>query len=220
MLDSILKLEQTAPGKEQGVNGTPQKFKRKASRALSSVSEHNVTKELDLEYVYDVYYRDKAVQQTWEVNKIGYIKFEEDSNDLVNEEDNDSLLAVSDDEDSNAEDFYQNDYPEDEDAGNENDGLEVEVEVEEAEVEVDAEELELEYSELYEEHFVTGGDDIPKDFLQSLADDEESDDDMDYSGDDENDYKRQNFFPDEEEDELAQHRDRIFGKLEKMIDKH
>jgi hypothetical protein len=43
---------------------------------------------------------------------------------------------------------------------------------------------------------------------------------MDYSGDDENDYKRQNFFPDEEEDELAQHRDRIFGKLEKMIDKH
>lgn len=196
MLDSILNLDKS---KE------PTKLKRRAHKSNLNVPK----KEVELEYVYDVYYRDKAVQETWEVSRIGYIKFQEDENDLVNEEDNDSLLAVSDDEDSNAEDFYQNDYPEDEDAGNDNDGLEVEVKEDETEI------LE-EYDEIYEKHFNS---DEPIDFLKSLQEDEDSDIDIEEEEEEEN-YKRQNFFPNEEDDELAKHRDKIFGKLERMINEY
>ncbi|CDK26088.1 unnamed protein product [Kuraishia capsulata CBS 1993] len=66
------------------------------------------------EYVYDVYFRDKAVAERLEKDKIGYIKFD-DEYDLLGEFEQNSDNAISDDEDSNAEDFYKNDYPDDDD---------------------------------------------------------------------------------------------------------
>lgn len=69
-------------------------------------------------YVYDVYYRDKAIhdENIKLGSNIGIIKFaDEDLSLLSDKEELSDAARVSDDEDSNAEDFYQNDYPEDED---------------------------------------------------------------------------------------------------------
>lgn len=81
-----------------------------------AIREEADTDDDDSEYVYDVYYRDKAVSTQWETERIGYIRFDDDEFDKLNDED-DVLLMNTDDEDSNDEDFYRNDYPEDEDAG-------------------------------------------------------------------------------------------------------
>lgn len=88
----------------------PRKRRGKAPAAAHETSE----------YVYDVYTLSNTEPLTdanFPKSQIGYIKyFEDDEYDLLNSED-DSSAIVSDDEDSNAESFYQNDYPEDEDAG-------------------------------------------------------------------------------------------------------
>jgi hypothetical protein len=82
------------------------------------------------------------------------------------------------------------------------------------------------FEKLYEEFYgpaSTGGTDFLATLNQELEDekDEEDDEDdlMDGDYDDEG-YPRQSFFPGEEDDELAKHRDKIFGKLQKMIDEH
>lgn len=136
-------------------------------------------------------------------------KFEEDQDDLLG--DDDSIKAVSDDEDSNAEDFYKNDYPEDEDDYSDDEGksqssIEVLTEsmIQSQQVsnrESELEELADEFDDLYDELYDDEGNG-PSDFLNN----------------DEDDFQRQNFFPGEEDDELAIHRDKIFGKLQKMID--
>lgn len=70
------------------------------------------------DYVYDVYYLDSEPLTTANhpQSQIGYIKFFEEDEDnevlKVYELDKEDT-QLSDDEDSNAEDFYQNDYPSD-----------------------------------------------------------------------------------------------------------
>lgn len=47
----------------------PLKKRKQRNTAGSFLSKETV----DLEYVYDVYYRDKAVAESWETDKVGYM---------------------------------------------------------------------------------------------------------------------------------------------------
>ncbi|CAI2165303.1 11713_t:CDS:10 [Funneliformis geosporum] len=74
----------------------------------------------DEAYVYDVYYRDDAMDldDRMNFNKIATLTwFNDNGNELfVNESDEKDEIVYSDEEDSNAEDYYTHDYPdEDED---------------------------------------------------------------------------------------------------------
>lgn len=140
-----------------------------------------------------------------------YSKFEEDKDDLLGDDESDKVL--SDDEDSNAEDFYKNDYPEDEedysaDEGKSESSIEVLAESmhrsQQASEGPTWDDLADEFDDLYDELYDDDGNG-PSDFLENDHFQEQ-------------DYPRQNFFPGEEEDELAMHRDKIFGKLQRMID--
>ena len=126
MLDTFL----TVNGSEGG--------QRKRTRRRSSVVKQTEPRPVveEPEYVYDVYHICLAEQPRTSANHpllvIGYIRFfDDDENQLYAlEDENDHGLQLSDDEDSNAEDFYQNDYPEDEDAGVYSETFELEDETE------------------------------------------------------------------------------------------
>jgi hypothetical protein len=172
------------------------------------------------EFVYDVYYISPTplTSKNHPQSQIGYIKFFSDDNELYqsDEEDGPKSQAVSDHEDSNAEDFYQNDYPSDEDAGSNSDlasyhnqdqndditNLMNDLAIKEDDLDVLQQFDFGEYEDQYQ--------DI--DFLQ---------DDVYYDGNassnDDGSFKRNKFFESDEHDQLAIHRDRIFGKLEKML---
>lgn len=98
------------------------KVDKGGSRKVDATSESDVTSD----YVFDVYYLSKENNDTiypHDYSRIGYVSYfdeEETFNISENEKDSNGNL-FSDDEDSNAESFYQNDYPSDEDA--ENDGF-------------------------------------------------------------------------------------------------
>ncbi|KAG0309302.1 hypothetical protein BGZ98_003670 [Dissophora globulifera] len=67
------------------------------------------------EYVYDIYYRDLHAEHRQEPGQRGIgslLWFSDDENNFLNEDD--SSDDDFEDSDSNAEDYYQNDYPEDE----------------------------------------------------------------------------------------------------------
>ncbi|KAG7877315.1 hypothetical protein KL938_004071 [Ogataea parapolymorpha] len=89
--------------------------KRRMSNASAEVERPPIPVQEDDDYVYDVYYRDKAVTEQWEKDKIGYIQFDEDDMETIDEQE--EAAEQTDDEDSNDENFYRNDYPEDEDGG-------------------------------------------------------------------------------------------------------
>ncbi|KAI5956051.1 hypothetical protein KGF57_003537 [Candida theae] len=199
----------------------------------------------DNQYVYDVYQLTDAEPLTTANHpsaQIGYIRFfndDESDNDDSNifdstQQEADDLRkpgVLTDDEDSNAESFYQNDYPSDEDA----EGLQ------------ELNSFEDEFDKLNiggggdgdEDGHVADGDEgyVPHDgigwngeeyfdygdverFMGFDEEDDDDDDDEDDGGDEE-DYpvKRNQFFKSDVNDPLALHRDKIFGKLEKMINK-
>lgn len=170
----------------------------------------------DLEYVYDVYYisKDPLTSANHPKTQIGYIRFFDDNSELYQSDDEDNPVPVSDNEDSNAEDFYQNDYPSDEDAGS----------LSETSI-VNEDEIANEF-ELDENYF-----DSNLDYLQDdtyYNDNSGFDNDLDnteqyYESDAEyNDLSinRNVFFKSDKDDHLAIHRDMIFGKLQNMINEH
>lgn len=168
--------------------------------------------DITAEYVYDVYLLSNTEPLTTAnhpQSQIGYIRFFDDAdNDLYQSDDDDASKPVfSDDEDSNAEDFYQNDYPEDEDAGGNSDFSLEEVDgsvvIPQDDIERDnyIGSLRIEEYSAYDE----------VDF-RNIVDHDDDDEDVEEEG-----FARQNFFPGDEEDEMAIHRDRIFGRLERMI---
>ncbi|CCF56120.1 hypothetical protein KAFR_0A06850 [Kazachstania africana CBS 2517] len=197
-----------------------------------------------LDYVYDIYHLEKISDNEPFNNtaNVGFVKILNKDIDLLpdeSDEENDDFL--SDEEDSNDENYYQNDYPEDEDDdrsilfGSEGE----EIASENGEVspwpklpEETPEEINT-YQELFEKF------EQSQDILQSLNsahvidldmmkesynDEDEDRDELVESGDyDTNEntdvYERNDFFPTDEDDPLAQHRDRIFAQLKKMIDK-
>lgn len=185
------------------------------------------------QYVYDVYQLADAEPLTTAnhpLAQIGYIRFfnddDSDSNSNVfdsAQQDADDLKkpsVLTDDEDSNAESFYQNDYPSDEDA----EGLQ----------ELNSFEDEFDKLNIGDDD---GGDSAAHEAAEYVAhdgigwngeeyfdyveverfmglDDADDEDEEDYDG---NELKRNQFFKSDAEDPLALHRDKIFGKLEKMI---
>ncbi|GEQ70028.1 hypothetical protein JCM33374_g3704 [Metschnikowia sp. JCM 33374] len=192
------------------------------------------TQDLVDEYVFDVYKlssTEPLTNDNYPQSQIGYIRFFDDKEyDLMQSDDeNKSRTQIySDDEDSNAESFYQNDYPEDEDAGEYSDTYEPPLEGDEDDeyddigpviidtretaeghaylqghVQADVAENE-QFDNLYDEFFDEDGTNTV-DFLQQ---------DDDYADEP---FERQHFFEGEEDDEMAIHRDRIFGRLQRMI---
>lgn len=66
MLDTVLSLN----AQEQP---TTQNLKKRKHRGSVAPVGKTSASSVDLEYVYDVYYRDRAVHETWEKEKIGYM---------------------------------------------------------------------------------------------------------------------------------------------------
>lgn len=218
MLADYLKLNEEKPECQK---------KRKPSR------KHSISNDIpqfpSVDYVYDVYVRE-AVQEDefiFDQGTVGYIKIVEDNGSLIPEEDEEhKTTLMSDDEDSNEEDYYRNDYPEDEDddrsiiiGSDEEDSSLEEIVYLNSETNVKAEE-DADFDAL----FHTFGEE--KNLLSSLNannyvdldyDDNEEELKLDES---ENEVvSRNKFFPTDEEDEMAMHRDLIFHKLQKMIDR-
>ncbi|ORZ22178.1 hypothetical protein BCR42DRAFT_473019 [Absidia repens] len=68
------------------------------------------------DYVYDVYYCDKSTDDADVTGpNVGSLMWFDQETEYLNE-DSDSEIGDNEDEDSNAEDFYQNDYPDEEDS--------------------------------------------------------------------------------------------------------
>ncbi|CAI5760159.1 unnamed protein product [Candida verbasci] len=177
---------------------SPPRRKRSSRKSFSEDKKQPI---LD-DYVYDVYIMDTNEPLTsanHPSSQIGYIKFfDETSNELINNDDDekDDERVLTDDEDSNAESFYQNDYPSDEDAG----GLEDPVEFE-GETEDDG----------YVPYDGTG---LKGDEYYDYGELENYEED-DYFEDD--NYNRNQFFDTDKDDPIAIHRDKIFNKLKNMI---
>lgn len=236
----------------QELNGGVPKFtkdevlKGRNSEAIDERDNENEDDDED-DYVYDVYYRDKAVSEQWENEKIGYIKFDDDELDMIDDNEDDTMLNT-DDEDSNDENFYRNDYPEDEDGGYED-----ESELESMGLEEPSDDQDDEFMILNDKRRFSRSDFIHSEGLKRVTSDEyrrlteqidekptlwgrteEGEDytddiemvDNDNDNDNENgndtdgeiNFQRQTFFPTDKDDPTAIHRDRIFGKLQRMIE--
>lgn len=171
----------------------PKVERKKRSRAAVKGTED--------EYVYDVYQLstlEPLTNHNFPQSQIGYIRFFDDADyDLMQSDDEVKSDVASDDEDSNAESFYQNDYPEDEDAGALSETYESEDELEEtmAKLNIDHE---AEFDNLYSDFF-DGDGEQQRELLDSEG------------------YERQRFFAADDNDDLAKYRDRIFGQLQTMI---
>lgn len=115
MLNEFLKIEEDLPDKLKKRRGA-------AVRPKEKLPTESAEKRLTEEYVFDVYKltsHEPLTSMNYPLSLIGYIRFFEDGQtDLVNIDGNTDLQRtnLSEDEDSNSESFYQNDYPEDEDA--------------------------------------------------------------------------------------------------------
>lgn len=212
------------------VNNDGAKRRIRRGGKLTSEAENESQEEISQEdiandYVFDVYKlsdTEPLTNSNFPLSQIGYIKFfDDDDYDLMQSDDDKKSdgAVFSDDEDSNAESFYQNDYPEDEDAGvysdtysdddDENYGVGPVIletaEAAEGNAYLKGEDpQEVQYNDLYDDFFDESGRGV--NFLED-----------DYYQNDET-FERQKFFNDEEENDLALHRDRIFGKLQRMID--
>lgn len=263
MLNDYLKIK-PSPSSQQPAK--KRKASRKHSVTSSSITEPTLPTS---DYVYDVYVKESIPEDedefVFDGSTIGYIRIVEHSGDLIPEEDEDpEKTMLTDDEDSNEEDYYQNDYPEDEDddrsivIGSDEDFSNSEDVVYLDQVDVDGYQDGVpddeQQDDEFESLFQTYGN--SSNLLSSLNahnyvdldyDDDDVDDNVpdgyDYDGDytngtanhgttnhnhvtnqsrdtDDSDLEQRHiFFPSDEHDETAIHRDRIFNKLQNMIDK-
>lgn len=187
----------------------------------------------DNDYVYDVYYRDKSISEQWEHEHIGYIKFDDEDFDKIDEKDND-ISMNTDDEDSNDENFYRNDYPEDEDGGYED-----ESELESMGLDEPSDDQDDEFMILNDRRRFSRSEFLQSEGVKKLRDEDfeklsdeidekpslwgRTNEGIDYDQeenetDGEINFQRYNFFKSDKDDPTAIHRDRIFGKLQKMIE--
>jgi hypothetical protein len=177
--------------------------RKKRTKNISNVANN------DDDYVYDVYHisAEPLTSANHPKTQIGYIRFFDDDNDLYqsDDEDNPDSQLVSDEEDSNAEDFYQNDYPSDEDAGSNSDISILHKPIDVNGLMNDFDLDENDYDQDFENVDYLQDDQFFKDEASSVIEGNELFP------------KRNQFFKSDEYDELAIHRDRIFGKLQSMI---
>jgi hypothetical protein len=179
-----------------------------AANAASAAAASDAAAASAGDYVYDVYQLSPhpMTSANHPSSTIGYIRFFDDADDFeVSDDDHPQLL---DDEDSNAEDFYQNDYPSDEDAGAYSDTLDDVVLVQPNR----ADEVE-EGFDYIESQDVRDGE---YDDLYDHLDEVDLLDEDGFGSDDE--FERHHFFDGDDENEMGVHRDRIFGRLQRMVD--
>lgn len=219
------------------------------SNAISDVL-HEGDETEDSEYVYDVYYRDKAVSDQWDQERIGYIRYDDEAFDVLDDDGDDDMMQT-DDEDSNDENFYRNDYPEDEDldfddkteSELESMGLEEPSDDQDDEFDIlnnrrrfskldfmrseglksmSEDEYERLAAEIDEKPSLWGRSPDGLDTTDSYMDDEPGNRGAGDSGeedDDTQDFPRNEFFKSDRDDPIAVHRDKIFGKLQHMIER-
>ncbi|ODV60987.1 Iwr1p ASCRUDRAFT_75736 [Ascoidea rubescens DSM 1968] len=294
MVDECLALE----NQKNPSSGTTHKDIQNGNNSSSPLfsSNHNLktnenNNEQSSTYVYDVYEftnstdqllnyssvsQDMQTTSKIDLSRIGYIRFEDEELisllDQEDENDSENLNNMTDDEDSNAEDFYKNDYPDNEDDDNSiifnsNDydyneydydyGYEYddnrfnEYGNHRLETSYSTSEDNKEYVDDIEDNNQQGDlkfkdiESIYKTFNKNhknlvttlshlslnedrIADDSVSrgDDDDYYHSNESNDdndseiFKRNYFAPGDRDDPRAMHRDKIFGKLQKQIDKN
>lgn len=233
MLNDYLSL-----GPNSEVPQRPRKLKRPGGRLSEPEQDPKALPSLD--YVYDIYYREVVPEDefVFDESTVGYIKIVEDSGDLIpEEEDDENSLALSDDEDSNDEAYYRNDYPDDEDDDRSvlfgsDDGVVATASRQYAESDAS----EGTGAESAPSHVAMLGDEETDLLYQKFAgapnvlqaadtyfdstderdgvSDEELEEDHDIVG-----FTQHDFFPTDAEDPLAIHRDKIFARLERMIEK-
>lgn len=168
-----------------------------------------------LDYVYDIYHLEKVPEKEFDsykdANDVGFVKIIDSNIDLIPDEESDSIDKVrSDDEDSNEESYYQNDYPEDEDDdrsilfGGEEDATEAQ----DTTLEGQTDSFNALFDLLGDNHNVLGSlnsgnfVDLDEDYNDTIEGAPYYDEDPE----------------DPDEDPLKAHRDRIFGQLQRMID--
>lgn len=201
MIEQHLKLSNTTPG-------SPNR-KRKPSKKHFTGSAAEIVSLSGIDYVYDIYHLESVPEKEFDVYKqesdVGFVKIVYANLDLVPDEDSDTAQKrLSDDEDSNEENYYQNDYPEDEDDdrsilfGSEGEDLAVE------------ETLTVGQADGYEDLFNRLGEN--NNILSSLNAMNFIDLDAD-EGPSPSDREQ-----DPDEDPMVAYRDRIFGDLQRMID--
>ncbi|AMD20063.1 HCL088Cp [Eremothecium sinecaudum] len=228
MLENYLKLNDKQPS-----SGTIKKPRRRYS------NQPTVTELPSLDYVYDIYIREIVSEDEFVFDKgtVGYIRIVEDlgASVLEPEEVSDSQ-QLSDDEDSNDEDYYRNDYPEDEDddrsilfgSDSENDEQNTDNSVLVLEQELEEIQDPMQPSEDYEPLFNTLA--AEPNLLSSLNTTNYVDLDVEAEQDEYNEqeyyqrpqsdiesFERHQFSPTDEDDPIAIHRDRVMSKLQRMM---
>ncbi|AAS51629.2 ADL291Wp [Eremothecium gossypii ATCC 10895] len=234
MLEEYLRLETKATASEH---------KRPSKRRASQLP---VAQLPSMEFVYDIYIRENLPEDefVWDKNTVGYIRIVEDNGALVPEQDASAdTQQLSDDEDSNEEDYYRNDYPEDEDDDRSilfGSDLEQEApmanplqspvsEIAELITEAGSEDI---YDPLFESlgaepnllsslnsnNYV----DLDVDALSSASDREDASNGRTFGTDNDDlhtdsSFERHNLFPGEEDDPMAIHRDKVLGKLQRIL---
>lgn len=210
MIEEHLKLSDTSPETSLG-------RKKKPSRKHFTGTAAEVLTIPSSDYVYDIYHLESVPEKEFDAYKedsdVGFVKIVYADIDLVPDEDDDLAdKPLSDDEDSNEENYYRNDYPEDEDDDRSilfgSEGEEIAITKNSAE----------NPTESYDDLFSRLGNN--NNILSSLNAmnfidlDEGENDGYDKASDPET-------FPNEQdsdEDPMIAYRDRIFGKLQRMID--
>ncbi|CAR28612.1 hypothetical protein ZYGR_0S02460 [Zygosaccharomyces rouxii] len=226
MVSDILNLNKN----DKGEQNRP----RKPSKKHFGGSNREVVSLPSNDYIYDIYHLESLKDDdlnSYKYEDLGFVKIVNKFIDLVPDEDTDPEQC-SDDEDSNEENYYQNDYPDDEDddrsipLGSEADEESLPEEITWKKQPQD------DYAELFDK---LGQSDNILDSLNTSnlvnldADDDDDDEDWHEDLDDEefendnydgrNGYKANEFFPTDKDDSLAAHRDKIFGRLEKLLNK-
>ncbi|ODV86759.1 hypothetical protein CANARDRAFT_6329 [[Candida] arabinofermentans NRRL YB-2248] len=224
MLNEYLKV--SALGTDSS-NNNPKPPKRRESITSNSNNPLESSNE-DNEYVYDVYLRDNSSPITDEAvsSNIGYLQLLPSEARLLLDSATSSTASspgaskYTDDEDSNDENFYRNDYPEDEDGGynpaelsgfaDDSDGFQEPSDDQNDEFDIVHDRRRFNMKDVLYNEGVSEEDMNGVDFQ-----------DLDMEGDDERDedaeFARNQFFASDVDDPLAIHRDKIFGKLEKMV---
>ena len=223
--------------------------RKKPTRKFFSGYSAEIATLPSLDYVFDIYHlekiREDEVARYNNEKNIGFVKIVEHM-DLALDEESDPNEVRSDDEDSNDENYYQNDYPEDEDDDRSillgNEGEDMAVSEEEFIIGVNKsrfsswndhqllgpngyQDVEEEYGDLFSR--LGGNSDVLKsinssNFIDLDGQEEEietSDNANDLDEEYDTEYPRNEFFPTDTDDPLAHHRDRIFHQLQKKIDK-
>ncbi|EJS44348.1 iwr1p [Saccharomyces arboricola H-6] len=223
--------------------------RKKPSRKYFSENSVEMASLPSLDYVFDIYHleklREEEVAGYNNEKSIGFVKIIEHI-DLALDEESDPNEARSDDEDSNDENYYQNDYPEDED-----DDRSILLGSETEDMAATEEEIVLgvnksRFSSWNDDKVIgpNGYNDVEEEYgdlfnklgdcsnvLKSInssnfVDLDGTEDEIEVSDNEDNlsegvdfEYPRNEFFSTDADDPLAQHRDKIFHQLQTKINR-